>query len=70
MVSDGKRSHYITVERVSVLLQDTTSTNHQNCYYLNCVHSFRTENKCDSHENFVKITNIVKMQYEILIQKY
>ena len=54
MVSDGKKSHYLTVTKLSVLLREITSTNHQIFYYLNCLHSFRTENKYDLHEKFCK----------------
>ena len=39
--------HYLTVKRISVLLRRKTCLN---CYGLNCLHSFRTENKLKSHE--------------------
>ena len=39
---------------LSILLRGITSKHHGNFYCLNCLHSFRTENKLKSHEKVFK----------------
>ena len=36
-------------KNLSALLRGITSKNHGGFYCLNCLHSFVTENKCESH---------------------
>ena len=43
MIFNGKGLHYITVK-------GNTSKHHSDFYCLNCFHSFRTENKLESHK--------------------
>ena len=42
---------YLAVKELSALLRRITSKHHANLYFLNCLHSFVTENKCESHKN-------------------
>ena len=42
--------HYLSVKELSTLLRAITSKHHGNFSYLNCLHSFRTENRLQSHE--------------------
>ena len=42
--------HYIAVKKLSALLRGITSKNNGDFYCLNCLHSFRTKNKLESHK--------------------
>ena len=42
------------VKNLSILLRGITSKHHDDFYCLNCLHSFRTENKLKSHEKACK----------------
>ena len=42
------------MKRLSTLLRGITSKDHGDFYYLNCLHSFRTENKLRSCEKICK----------------
>ena len=46
--------NYLAVKKLSRLLREITSKYHGNFYCLNCLHSFRTENKLKSHEKICK----------------
>ena len=46
--------HYLAVKKLSTLLRRVTSKHRGNFYYLNCLHSFRTQNKLKSHEKVCK----------------
>ena len=48
--SKGLRWHYLAVKNLSTLLRGITSKYHGDFYCLNSLHSFRTENKLNSHE--------------------
>ena len=72
MITDGEKSHYTAVKRLSGLLREITSINNGDFYCLNCVHAFRTKNKlevqqkiCENHdychvEMPTKDSNIIK----------
>ena len=47
--SEG-RWHYVAVKKLSAFLRGITSKNNGNFYCLNCLHSFRTKNKLESHK--------------------
>ena len=49
--------HYLAVKRISALLHGITSKHKGNFYCLNCLHSFRTENKNKSLEKVCKNKN-------------
>ena len=53
--NEGKEGrHYLVVKRLSTLLRRITSNHHGDFYFLNCLHSFRTENKRKTHEKVWK----------------
>ena len=45
---------YLAVKKLSTLLRGITSKHHGDFHCLNCLHSFRTENKLKSHEKVSK----------------
>ena len=45
MITDGKKWHYLAVKNLSALFKEITSKHKGNFYCLNCLHSFRAENK-------------------------
>ena len=52
--------HHLAVKKLSTLLRRVTSK-HVDFYCLNCLHSFRTENKLKSHQEniiYYNLTNI------------
>ena len=50
MIPNGERWHYLAVKKISALLGKIKSKDHGHFYCLNCLHSFATENKCESHK--------------------
>ena len=48
------RWYYLAVKKLSTLLRRITSKHHGNFYCLNCLHSFKTDNKLKSHEKVSK----------------
>ena len=54
IITDGKKWHYLAVKCLSALLRKITSTNYGGFYFLNCLHSFRTESKLENHKNVCK----------------
>ena len=50
MISDGQKWHYLVVKNLSGLLKGITSNHKEDFYCLNCFHSYRTENKLESHK--------------------
>ena len=51
MITVNKKWHYLAVKSLSALLRRITSTNNGDFYCLNCLLSFRTENKLKEHRN-------------------
>ena len=56
MIPNQKKEswHYLAVKELSTLLREITSKHHGNFHCLNCLHSFRTENKLKYHEKVCK----------------
>ena len=57
MISNGENWHYLAVKILSRLLRGISSNHDGDYYWLNCFHSYRTENKlnaqkkvCENHE--------------------
>ena len=50
MINDGQKWHYLVVKNLSGLLRGKTSNHKEDFYCLNCFHSYRTENKLESHK--------------------
>ena len=57
MITDGEKRHYFTVNRLSGLFHGITPKHNDNHYCMNCLHSFKTKNKLESHENVCKNQN-------------
>ena len=55
MISNEEKAgwHYIAVKKLSSLLRGITSK-HGDVYCLNCLHSFKIENKLESHQKVLK----------------
>ena len=51
MITDGEKWHYLAVKKLSALLKGKTSKHDGDFYCLNCLHSYRTENKLKKHYN-------------------
>ena len=45
MVTDGKKWHYLAAKKLPALFRGTASKHEGDFYCLNCLHSYRTENK-------------------------
>ena len=54
MIPNGKEWHYLVVKKLSMLLREITSNNNGNFYCLDCLHSFRTKNRLESHKKVCK----------------
>ena len=50
MISDGQKWHYLLVKNLSRLLRRITSNHKEDFYCLNCLDSYRTENKLEAHK--------------------
>ena len=61
-------------ERISTLLHKITSKNKGDFYCLNCLHSFRTENKLKSHEKVCKNKDfcgiVMPSEKDNILEKY
>ena len=51
MITDGEKSHYLTVKSLSALLRGVTGNNNGDFYWLNCFRSYTTEDKLKKHRN-------------------
>ena len=51
---EKERWYYLAVKKISTLLHKITSKHNGGFYCLNCLRSFRTENKLKSHEKACK----------------
>ena len=54
IIANGEKWHYLAVKKLSALFWKITSKHDGDFYCLNCLHSFRTENKLKGHENVCK----------------
>ena len=50
MIPNGEGWHYLAVKKLSALLIRIVFKHHSDLYCLNCLHSFATENKRESHK--------------------
>ena len=50
IILNGEGWHYLVVKILLALLRGITSKQHSDFYCLNYLHSFATENKCESHK--------------------
>ena len=54
MITNREGWHYLAVKKTSALLKGLTSGNYDDFCCLNCLHSFRTKNKIESHKKVCK----------------
>ena len=50
MIPNEKVRHHLAVKKLSALLKGITLKNDGYSYFLNCLHSFRSDNKLKCHE--------------------
>ena len=57
IITNGEKWHYLAVKSLPAFLRGVTSNNNGDFYYLNCFHSYRTDNKlkkygrlCNKHD--------------------
>ena len=55
MITNGEEWHCLAVKKLLALLIAITSKHNSGFNWLNCLHSFRTKNKLQSHKKYVKI---------------
>ena len=63
MIPNWEGWHYLAVKKLSALLKVITSKNNGDFYCLNCLRSFRTKNRIESHKKVGKIRAFIMMQY-------
>ena len=54
MIPDEKDWYYLAAKKETALVKEVTSKNNIDFYCLNCLHSFRTENKPKCYEKACK----------------
>ena len=54
MIPNGEEWHYLAAKKLSALLRGITSKHQGDFYGLNILHSFPTENKCESYKKVYK----------------
>ena len=62
MIPNAQGQHYLAVKKLSALLREITSKHYGDCCCLNCLHSFRTKKKLESHKKVCEnkdICNVV-----------
>ena len=57
MISNGENWHYLVVKSLFGLLKGITSNHKEDFYCLNCFHSYRTNNKLESHKKICENRN-------------
>ena len=72
MITDIEKLHFLSVKKMGALFCQVTSQYDGDFYCLNCLHSFRTENKLKEHENVCKNHDYcyIEMPKEQSILKY
>ena len=61
MIPNGEGWHYLAVKKLSALSEGIMSKHHSDFYCLNCLHSFATENKRESHKKYVEMKIFVTL---------
>ena len=63
--------HYLSVKKLSALLRGIASKHHGDFCCLNCLHSFATEEKIESHKKCVKIfCNVIMLSEDTKILEF
>ena len=55
MVLNDEKCHYLAITKLSALLREITSKDHNTFYHLNFLHSFRAKIQVKSHEKVCRI---------------
>ena len=61
MVPNTEGWYYLSVKKRSALIRGITSKHHGDFYCQNCLYSFLTEKKVESHKKYVKIEIFVTL---------
>ena len=73
MIPNGEGRHYLPVKNLSALLRGITCKQHGDFYCLNCLHSFATENKRESHKKVCEnkdLCNVVMLSKDTKILEF
>ena len=62
MITDGEKSHYLTVKNLSGLLRGITSTHYGDFHCLNCFRSSRTKSKLELHKKICENHDYCKVE--------
>ena len=66
MIPNGDGWHHAAIKKLPVLLRRTTTKHHSDFYCVNCLHSFSTENKHESHKiGYETFCNVVMLSENI-----
>ena len=65
MITNGEKWHYLAVKKLSTSFIGITPKHEVDFYYLNCFHSFRTENKLKKHKNICENHNYCHVEMPI-----
>ena len=57
MILNGEKWHYLAVKKLSALLRKILSKHHSDFYCLNCLYSFRTKSKLETHKRVCENKN-------------
>ena len=61
MIPNVEVWNYLAATKLPAFLREITSKHHGDFFCLNCLHSFATENKRQSHKKYVKINILVTL---------
>ena len=73
MITNGEGLHYLAVKKLSALLKGITSKHKRDFYCLNCLHSFRTKKKLESHKRVCEnkdFCNIIMLSEDTKILEF
>ena len=68
--SEEQLWHYLAVKKQSALLREITSKHYGDFYSLNCLHSFPTNKKHESHQKVFEIKDFCNILYLLNTKKY
>ena len=69
MITDGKKSHYLAVTNLSLLLQGNLSNHEEDFYCLNYFSSYITKNKLKEHEEICNNHNSFHIEIPKWVEK-
>ena len=69
MITDGKKSHYLAVTNLSLLLQGNLANDEGDFYCLNCFSLYITKNKLKEHEEICNNHNSFHIEIPKWVEK-